>query len=227
MAGSAPEITMNQVQKHTAVHTRFACNMIALVDGLPRTLNLKEFLSTFLDFRCSVVKRRAEHEHNKASKRLHLVEGFLIAMTNMDNVVSVIRQAVDGDMALRQLQSKYLLTREQAEGVLGLTLRRLTSLEAQKLKDEQATLKVRIDDINDLLVRKQRILEVVLKEAEEIAERYGTDRRTNIIDEAEQDLAVVDLIPNSPGIIVFSRKGYIKRMKLDTFAVQGIRGIGK
>lgn len=129
--------------KHTAIQSRFSANMVALVDGLPRTLNLKEFLFHFLEFRSSVVKRRAQYDLDKASKRRHLVDGFLRAMNNLDKVVETVRKAADTVAANNALQSQIGLTKEQAEGVLGLTLRRLTSLEANKLQEEHRELQTR------------------------------------------------------------------------------------
>lgn len=141
--GSPANLVTNQLLKHTALQSRFSCNMVALVDGLPQTLNLKQFLSHFLDFRCIVVIRRAKFELEKANKRLHLVDGYLTAMSNVDQVVKTIRAAVDAASASESLQAQFGLSKEQAEGVLGLTLRRLTSLESDKLTEEQTTLKAR------------------------------------------------------------------------------------
>ncbi len=141
--GVTPDLTLNQMMKHTAVQSRFACNMIGLVDGLPQTLTLKDFLKTFLDFRCEVVEKRAKYDLEKAKKRLHLVDGFLMAMTNLDKVVSIIRGADDSESAMTELQGTFGLSKEQSEGVMSLTLRRLTSLENKKLEEEQATLKTK------------------------------------------------------------------------------------
>lgn len=179
--GGSAELTMNQLIKFTTVQTRFSCNMIGLVDGLPKTLSLKDFLSIFLEFRCQVVQRRAEHELAKASKRLHLVDGFLLAMQNLDGVVKTVREAIDGEHAFQELQTVFGLTKEQSEGVLGLTLRRLTSLEGQKLSEEQSSLRAKIEDIKDLLRRKERILDVVANEADEIANKHGNVRRTQLV----------------------------------------------
>ena len=226
--GSNPELTLNQMMKHTTVQSRFSCNMIGLVEGLPKTLTLKDFLVTFLDFRCEVVEKRARFDLGKARKRLHLVDGFLIAMTNMDNVVNIIRAADDADSATGELQSKFGLTKEQAEGVMSLTLRRLTSLENKKLEEEQAVLRTKIVDLEDIILKKDRILEIVQREADKIAEQYGEARRTVIVkDVGQTEVREVDIIPNSPSIVSFSKKGYIKRMSADTFTAQGLKGIGK
>lgn len=148
-------------------------------------------------------------------------------MGNLDAVVAAIRGASDSEDALQQLQALFGLTQEQAEGVLSLTLRRLTSMEANKLTEEQSTLQAKIADLQDLLERKDRILEVIEQEADEIAKNHGNDRRTAIITDGNSELRAVDVIPNTRSIVVYSRKGYIKRMATETFAVQGVRGTGK
>lgn len=141
--GPTPELIMNQLQKHTAIQARFSCNMIALVDGLPKTLTLKDFLQEFLDFREQVVERRSLFEKQKASKRLHLVEGFLIGIDNLDNVLEVIKTSKTINSAKDDLQAKFNLSSEQAEGLLGMTLRRFTSFEKEKLIKEKEELEER------------------------------------------------------------------------------------
>ncbi|PRW61571.1 DNA gyrase subunit A [Chlorella sorokiniana] len=226
--GGNAELVLNQLVKHTAVSTRFSANMVALVGAQPRTLNLKDFLQHFLDFRCEVVERRARHELGRAQQRLHLVDGFLSAMSHLDAVVQAIRAAPDAASASAALQSApFDLSKEQAEGVLGLTLRRLTSLEAAKLQEEQATLQAKIADLQDLLSKRDRILQVVEQEADELVAKYGTPRRTAIVADGEVELRQEDIIPNTPSLVVYSRRGYIKRMRADAFDVQRLGGKGK
>ncbi|KAL4439020.1 hypothetical protein ABPG77_006957 [Micractinium sp. CCAP 211/92] len=226
--GGNAELLLNQLLKHTAVQTRFSANMVALVGSQPRTLTLKDFLQHFLDFRCEVVERRAQHELSRAQQRLHLVDGFLAAMHDMDAVVAAIRQAPDGHAASAALQGEpFGLSREQAEGVLGMTLRRLTSLEEGKLKEEQEQLRAKIADLRDLLSKRERILQVVEQEADELVAKFGTPRRTAIITDGEVELRHEDVIPNAPSLVVYSRRGYIKRMRADTFGVQKRGGKGK
>jgi len=224
--GPTPELIMNQLQKHTAIQARFSCNMIALVDGLPKTLTLKDFLQEFLGFREQVVERRSLFEKEKASRRLHLVEGFLIGIDNLDNVLEVIKTSKTINSAKDDLQEKFNLSSEQAEGLLGMTLRRFTSFEKEKLIKEKEELEGRICEITDLLSRKDRIHDLILKEGMEIAEKYGTKRRTEIVQNAQIELREIDVIPNNPCIIVYSSRGYIKRMSPNTFSVQGLRGTG-
>jgi DNA gyrase subunit A len=148
---------------------------------------MTSLMCSLLTFCCrsEVVERRARFELAKAGKRLHLVEGYLVAMQNIDEVVNVVRFAADPSAATATLESSFQLSREQAEGVLGLTLRRLTSLEANKLKDEQSDLQTKIADLSDLVQQQSRITGVVLREAEELAVKYATPRRTVIVTEGD------------------------------------------
>ena len=224
--GPTPELVMNQLQKHTAIQSRFSCNMIALVDGLPKTLTLKDFLREFLKFREEVVEKRSTFEKDKAAKRLHLVEGFLIGIDHLDEVVHIIKDGADLAMVRSTLQDKFALSAEQVEGLLGMTLRRLTSVEKGKLIEEQTSLTKRIAEIDELLSRKDMIHDLILEEGMEIANKHGSERKTQIVQNAQLELKEIDVIPNNPCIIVYSSKGYIKRMNPNTFSVQGLRGTG-
>lgn len=224
--GPTPELVMNQLQKHTAIQSRFSCNMIALVDGLPKTLTLKDFLKEFLKFREEVVEKRSTFEKDKAAKRLHLVEGFLIGIEHLDEVVHIIKDGADLTMVRSTLQDKFALSAEQVEGLLGMTLRRLTSVEKGKLIEEQTSLTKRIAEIDELLSRKDMIHDLILEEGMEIANKHGSERKTQIVQNAQLELKEIDVIPNNPCIIVYSSKGYIKRMNPNTFSVQGLRGTG-
>eukprot|EP00208_Stichococcus_sp_RCC1054_P004249 CAMPEP_0206139348 /NCGR_PEP_ID=MMETSP1473-20131121/5552_1 /ASSEMBLY_ACC=CAM_ASM_001109 /TAXON_ID=1461547 /ORGANISM="Stichococcus sp, Strain RCC1054" /LENGTH=919 /DNA_ID=CAMNT_0053533103 /DNA_START=196 /DNA_END=2955 /DNA_ORIENTATION=- len=226
--GSSPEVILNNLYKHTSLQGRFSCNMVALVDGRPQSLDLKAFLSHFLDFRCDIIRKRADRDLLKAKTRLHLVEGFLLAMRDLDKVVEVIRGADDGSAAAEALQSVFGLSPEQTEGVLNLSLRRLTSLETQKLEAESATLNSSIADLTDLLQKKERVLEVVETEAQELARRFGRPRRSLICSEAEAEIQEDEssVIPNEPCFVVFSKRGFVKRLKSDTFATQKKGGRG-
>jgi DNA gyrase subunit A len=224
--GPTPELVMNQLQKHTAIQTRFSCNMIALVDGLPRTLTLKDFLKEFLSFREEVIEKRSLFEREKAAKRLHLVEGFLVGIEHLDDVVQIIKDGVDLAKVRSTLEDRFNLSAEQVEGLLGMTLRRLTSVEKGKLLEEQSMLIKRVTEIDELLSRKDMIHDLILEEGMEIANKFGSDRKTQIVQNAQLELKEIDVIPNNPCIIVYSSKGYIKRMNPNTFSVQGLRGTG-
>jgi DNA gyrase subunit A len=225
--GPTPELVMNQLQKHTAIQSRFSCNMIALVNGLPKTLTLKDFLKEFLSFREEVIEKRSLFEKEKASKRLHLVEGFLVGIQHLDDLVRIIKDdSSDLSQVRDTLMDRFQLSAEQVEGLLGMTLRRLTSFEKDKLVEEKATLTKRIAEIDELLSRKDMIHDMILQEGMEIANKYGSDRKTQIVQNAQIELKEIDVIPNNPCIIVYSSKGYIKRMNPNTFSVQGLRGTG-
>ncbi|KAK9814470.1 hypothetical protein WJX72_006459 [[Myrmecia] bisecta] len=225
--GAAPEMVLNNLYKHTALQSRFSCNLVALVNGTPLSLNLKDFLVHFLDFRCHVVERRARFELAKAERRMHQVEGFLTALADLDRVVRTVRQAPDSTAAAAQLRADFSLSPEQAEGVLNMSLRRLTSLEAQKLQAEFAELQSRILDLGDLLGRRERVLQVVEAEALDVAAKYGDARRTSVEIDDDGQLVAEDVIPNQQSLILFSRRGYIKRMHADIFSLQRRGGTGK
>lgn len=224
--GANAEVVVNNLYKQTSLQTTFPCNMVALVDKTPHTLNLKQFLEHFLDFRCEVVERRARFNLAKANKRLHLVQGFLAALTDLDQIVKTIRAANDGAAASDALQQQFSLSKEQAEGVLNMSLRRLTSLEANRLQEESQQLHARINELDGLLQHRAQVLAVVEEEADEIAAKFGSDRRTLMSSEASSAMSMEDIIPNSQSLVVYSKKGYIKRIPADTFAVQNRGGKG-
>ncbi|KAK9837232.1 hypothetical protein WJX81_000248 [Elliptochloris bilobata] len=226
--GSSASVVLNSLYKQTALQGRFPCNMVALVGGTPQTLTLKQFLQHFLDFRCEVIGRRARFDMAKAQRRQHLVEGLLHALSRLDAIVAAIRAAQDGPAAAAALRTDFGLSAEQAEAVLGMALRRLTSLEAGKLEAEAVVLAERITELQDLLARPERILATVDAEATELAEKFGDARRTSVCREAGEGLLTVeDVTPNTASLLVFSRRGYLKRMRADLFSPQlrGGRGV--
>lgn len=226
--GASPEVLLNNLYKHTTLQGRFSCNMVALVDGQPKSLDLKAFLTHFLDFRCEVVRKRADRDLLKALTRQHLVEGFLIAMSDLDKVVATIRKAADGPTAAKALQDAFGLSDGQTEGVLSLSLRRLTGLEAKKLSDEAEELQSRVGDLRDLLQSQERVLQMVESEAQEIADKFGRPRRSEICEESNVAgyLDEMSVTPNDACFVMFSQKGFIKRLSSDNFAVQGRGGRG-
>ncbi|KAL3143174.1 hypothetical protein ABBQ38_002033 [Trebouxia sp. C0009 RCD-2024] len=224
--GANAEVVVNNLYKQTSLQTTFPCNMVALVEKTPQTLNLKQFLEHFLAFRCDVVERRARFNLGKAEKRQHLVAGFLAALTDLDQIVKLIRAADDGAAASECLQQQFRLSKEQAEGVLNMSLRRLTSLEANRLQEESQQLNSRIQELSGLLQHREQVLAIIESEADEIAAKFGSPRRTVMSAEANSSMSVEDIIPNSQSLVVFSRKGYIKRIPADTFSLQHRGGRG-
>ncbi len=224
--GPTPELIMNQLQKHTCIQSRFSCNMIALVNGLPKNLTLKDFLREFLIFREEVIEKRSLFEKEKAAKRLHLLEGYLIGIENLEPVMEIIKKSKSINVAKVELKTLFSLSSEQAEGLLGMTLRRFTSFEKEKIIREKQELEQKIAELEELLSHQDKIHDLILREGFEVAEKYGTKRRTEIVQNAQIELKEIDVIPNNPCIIVHSSKGYIKRMSPNTFSVQGLRGTG-
>lgn len=225
--GSSPQIVLNNLYKYTALQQRFSCNFVGLVNQKPQDLNLRAFLQVFLTFRCDVVERRARCHLERAEQKHHLVEGLLAAMRSLDEVVETIRKAADSLSAGKALQSGYGLTAVQADAVLAMPLRRLTSLEGEKLEGEHRSLGAEIDVLQGILRSKERVLEIVEREALELKEQFGTPRRTRLESEAAKNLADVDVIPNEDALILLSEKGYVKRMAVGTFSPQRKGGTGK
>ncbi|BDA50481.1 DNA gyrase subunit A [Coccomyxa sp. Obi] len=225
--GSSPEVVLNNLYKQTTLQSTFPVNSVALVDGTPQTLNLKELLTHFLEFRCQVIKRRARFDLKKAQARQHIVEGLLKALTDLDKVVATVRAAKDGAAASKELQSNFGLSVEQSDAVLSMALRRLTSLEATKLNDEAKQLAQMLAQLQSLLGSQELVLDTVKRESQEIADKFADSRRTAVRMDESGQLSVEDVIPNRPSLLVFSRKGYIKRMPTDLFSVQrrGGRGV--
>eukprot|EP00897_Mesotaenium_endlicherianum_P000378 jgi/Mesen1/10340/ME000008S10125 len=211
--GAAPLLVLNNMYKHTSLQMRFNCNMVGLVGGAPKEgLTLKDFLQEFLEFRCQVVERRARYQLRRASERNHLVEGLLVAQANMDAVVAAIRGAKDSAAAGAALRQEYGLTEAQTDGVLSMALRRITSLERGKLEEEHRELQAAISDLDDLLLHKKRVLEVVEKEAVAIKKEFGTPRRTVMEPSSNAaDISDVDVIANDASLM---------RMAVDTFSAQ-------
>ncbi|KAK9917213.1 hypothetical protein WJX75_001927 [Coccomyxa subellipsoidea] len=224
--GSSPEVVLNNLYKQTTLQSNFSVNSVALVSGTPQTLNLKEFLTHFLEFRCQIIKRRARFDLRKAQARQHIVQGLLRALADLDKVVATVRAAKDGAAASKDLQQSFGLSPEQADAVLSMALRRLTSLEAGKLREEEATLAQTLAQLQSLLGSQQLVLDTVKRESQEIADKFGDSRRTAVRMDESGQLSVEDVIPNRASLLVFSRKGYIKRMPTDLFSVQGRGGRG-
>eukprot|EP00271_Cylindrocystis_brebissonii_P002631 TRINITY_DN1339_c0_g2_i1.p1 TRINITY_DN1339_c0_g2~~TRINITY_DN1339_c0_g2_i1.p1 ORF type:complete len:555 (+),score=134.75 TRINITY_DN1339_c0_g2_i1:716-2380(+) len=218
--GAVAQQVLNALFKHTQLQTQFNCNMVGLVNSEPRELHLKDFFQVFLDFRCGVVKRRALYTLKRAEDRNHLLEGLLIALARMDDVVLAIRSTKDGPSAVAKLKEEFGLSDVQADGVLSTPLRRLTSLERGKLEGENNQLLLQITDLRGLIESRQRILEVVAREAEEVKQQFGTPRRTRLEQHLDGELSDEDVLPNDMTLVVLSEKGYMKRMAEDGFTQQ-------
>jgi len=221
-----PRVVLNNLYKQTPVQTNFGANMLALVDGEPQVLDLKQFLQVFLDFRVEAITRRTQYELRKAQERDHLLQGLLIALSQLDAIIALIRHAADTPTAKGELITNYGLSESQADAILQMQLRRLTALEADKIRQEHEALQAQIADLQDILARRARILEIIETEITQLKATYATPRRT-IITPAEGDIGDIDLIANEKAIILLTEQGYIKRMPVNTFEAQSRATRGK
>ncbi len=225
-----PHIVLNQLYKHTQMQSTFGTILLALVDGVPRVMSLREMLLHFLDHRHEVVVRRSEFDLRKAKAREHILEGLKIAVDNIDEVIKIIRGSQDTPSASSRLQERFGLSEVQAEAILNMRLARLTGLEMEKLEAELAEVRARIAELEELLGDRDARMEVIRDELMEMADKYGDERRTDIVGE-RSDLEMEDLIADEEMVITMSRQGYVKRIPADTYRAQrrggrGLRGMG-
>ncbi len=226
-SNTIPNVILNNLFKHTQLQTNFNINMLALVDGVPRTLTLKQALDYYLLHRHSVIRRRSEFELRKAKARAHILEGLQIALDNIDEVIKTIRASQDGNEAKKKLIEKFQLSDKQAQAILDMRLQRLTGLERDKIEAEYAELIKQIAYLEDLLASDRKIYQVIKEELLYIRERYADPRRSRImgsVDSFEDE----DLIPVTDVFVTISHQGYVKRFPLSTYRSQrrGGKGIG-
>jgi DNA gyrase subunit A len=222
-----PQVVQNKLFKHTSLQTTFGYNAVALVDGVPRTLPLRDLLHHYLDFQREVVTRRLKFELRKAEARAHVLQGYLIALDNLDAVISLIRASADPDAARAGLMETFDLSEIQAQAILDLRLQRLTGLERKRIEDEHADLMERITELRAILGDEARIDSLIREELLEIKQVYGKsdDRRTEIV-AAEGELELEDLIAEEDMVIAITRSGYVKRLPVTTYREQRRGGIG-
>ncbi|MEB3224872.1 MAG: DNA gyrase subunit A [Synechococcus sp.] len=221
-----PRVVLNNLYKHTPLQANFGANMLALVNGEPQLLNLKQFLQVFLDFRVEVITRRTRYELRKAQERDHILQGLLIALGNLDAVIHLIRQAADTITARQGLMDGYNLSQAQADAILQMQLRRLTALEADKIEAEHQDLLLKITDLEDILARRERVNAIIEDELAELKAIHQSDRRTELVLD-DGDLQDIDLIANEQSAILLTEQGYIKRMPVATFDAQNRATRGK
>ena len=222
-----PQVVLNKLYKHTALQATFGYNAVALVDGVPRTLALRDLLGHYLDFQREVVTRRLKYELRKAEARAHVLQGYLIALDNLDAVIALIRNASDADAAREGLMKEFELSEIQAQAILDLRLRALTALERKRVEDEHKDLMERIGELRTILGDESRIDALIREELLEIKEIYGKndDRRTEIV-AAEGELELEDLIAEEDMVIAITRSNYIKRLPVTTYREQRRGGQG-
>jgi DNA gyrase subunit A len=224
---AVPQVVQNKLFKHTSLQTTFGYNAVALVDGVPRTLPLRDLLHHYLDFQREVVTRRSKFELRKAEARAHVLQGYLTALDNLDAVIALIRASADPDAARAGLMETFELSEIQAQAILDLRLQRLTGLERKRIEEEYADLMERISELRAILGDEARIGALIREELLEIKQVYGKgdDRRTEIV-AAEGELELEDLIAEEDMVIAITRSGYVKRLPVTTYREQRRGGIG-
>jgi DNA gyrase subunit A len=222
-----PQVVLNKLFKHTALQSTFGYNAVALVDGVPKTLSLLELLRHYLEFQRTVIVRRSKFELRKAEERAHVLEGYLVALDNLDAVIALIRAAEDTDAARTGLMEKFDLSEIQAQAILDLRLRALTALERKRVETEHADLRERIAELRTILGDEARVMALIREELLELKQIYGKndDRRTEIM-HAEGELDLEDLIAEEDMVIAITRSGYIKRLPVTAYREQRRGGKG-
>ena len=222
---AADEVVLNQLYKLTPLQSTFGVNLLALVAGRPQVLSIKECLRHFLDFRREVIVRRAIYDLAQAEARAHILEGFEIALDNLDEVIAIIRGSEDGPTARTELMTRFQLSERQAQAILDMRLRALTGLERQRVLDELAELRQKIADLRALLASDEKQLDVVVEELEELREKFADERRTEITD-AVESFSTEDLIVEEDMVVTLSHLGYIKRNAVTQYRAQRRGGKG-
>jgi DNA gyrase subunit A len=219
------DVVLNQLYHHTQMEQTFGVINLAIVDGKPRYLSLKEELQCYIDHRIQVVRRRTEFDLRKARERMHIVEGLITAVDHLDEVIRLIRHSQTVEEARSGLMSRYLLSEAQANAILSMTLRQLTGLEIEKLREEQRDLANRIDELEAILASQERILGIIKDELRGMKEKFGDGRRTTVEVQA-YDMEVEDLIPEEDVVVTITNTGYIKRIPVQTYRTQRRGGKG-
>ncbi|WP_299886575.1 DNA gyrase subunit A [uncultured Lacinutrix sp.] len=221
-----PNIVLNKLYKYTALQSSFSVNNIALVNGRPQLLNLKELIHYFVEHRHEVVVRRTTYELRKAEERAHILEGLIIASDNIDEVIKIIRASSNADEARNNLIERFKLSEIQAKAIVEMRLRQLTGLEQDKLRNEYEQIMKTIEDLKDILDKKERRMNIIKSELEVVKDKYGDERRSKI-EYAGGDLSIEDMIPDEKVVITISHAGYIKRTSLTEYKTQNRGGVGQ
>ena len=222
---SVPNVVLNNLYKYTQLQSSFGVNNVALVKGRPQTLNLKQIITHFVDHRHNVVIRRTQYELSEAERRLHLLEGYLIALDNIDEVINIIRSSQDPETARTRLMESFELTEIQARAILDMRLQRLTGLERDKIQKEYEEVQEQVEYLRQVLDERGLRMQIIKDELDDVKDKYGDERRTEIVHSAE-DISAEDMIPNEEMLITISHNGYIKRTNLNEYRLQGRGGVG-
>ncbi|HXF32784.1 MAG TPA: DNA gyrase subunit A [Solirubrobacterales bacterium] len=223
--GPPAKVVLNNLYKKTAMQSTFGANMVALVDGVPRTLSLLELIEHYVEHQREVVTRRTQYELRRAEARAHILEGLLVALDNLDAVIKLIRSSPDPDAARQGLIDQFELSREQSQAILDMRLQRLTALEADKVRAEHADLMERIGELREILGDEARVMGLVKEELAEIVEAYGDERRTELA-AFEGEVGIEDMIADQQMVISLTASGYVKRLPLATYRQQNRGGVG-
>jgi DNA gyrase subunit A len=223
---SQPQQVLNNLYKYTAMQSSFFVNMLALVDGQPKVISLREALQSYVDFRREVITRRSKYELKQAKARAHILEGLKIALDNIDAIIKTIRESETAEAARKNLMTRFGLSQLQAQAILDMQLRRLASLERQKIQDEYAEVVKTIAYLEDLLANPRRILALIKQDVTELKSRYGDKRRTEIVEQGALEFTEEDLIPHERVVVTLSSRGFIKRIPSRHYALQHRGGKG-
>ncbi len=222
---ASAQVVLNQLFTYTQLQSTFGVIMLAIVNGEPKILNLKEMLTNYIDFQEEVITRRTAFDLNKAQERMHILEGLKIALDNIDEVIATIRASKDTAQAVTNLMEKFALTEIQANAIVQMRLRQLTGLEREKIEDEIKELTVKIEDYKEILASRERRMQIIKDESIEIRNKYADERRTEIC-AISGEVDIEDLIPEEECVVTFTRFGYIKRQTTDTYKLQNRGGRG-
>ncbi len=223
--GPPAKVVLNNLYKKTAMQSTFGANMVALVDGVPKTLTLRELIKHYVNHQREVVTRRTQYELRRAEARAHILEGLLVALDNLDAVIKLIRSSSDPDAARQGLMDQFELSREQSQAILDMRLQRLTALEADKVRAEHADLMERIGELREILGDEARVMGLIKDELGEIVESYGDERRTELA-AFEGEVGIEDMIADQQMVISLTASGYVKRLPLATYRQQNRGGVG-
>ena len=221
-----PQVVLNNLYKHTAFQTNYGIIFLMLDQGVPKTLGLKDIISKYVEYQKEIIIRRTKFDLDKDEKRAHILEGLKIALDHIDEIVKLIRGAKSDTEALAGLMSKFSLTEPQAQAILEMKLRRLTGLERDKIENELKDLLAEIDELRSILASEAKVLDIIKKEMLEIKNKFGDERKTSIDMTAIDYIEDESLIPNDDVIVTLTNKGYIKRLKNDTYKTQNRGGVG-
>ena len=221
-----PQRVLNNLYKYTPMQSAFFINMVALVDGQPKIINLKEALTCYIEFRFQVITRRSQFELDKARDRAHILEGLRIALNNMEQVLSIIRQSQTVESARANLMAALMLSQIQAQAILDMPLRRLARLEQEKIAEEYTTVIKNVSYLEDLLANPRKVFSLVAQDARELKSKYGDPRRTLVEEEEITEFKKEDLIPHGEMVVTLTSQGFIKRVPVDTYRLQHRGGKG-